>query len=100
MAATYLESTATLAQAQTAYKANCMYDLEGDTDKCRMFINAVRVLQLLRAEESQKGPDRVREDYRKLEGDLKRATEWLAQNDPSTTSTDAVRYMSVENFRT
>jgi len=103
MAATYLDSNSTRAEAVAAYKDNAAYDLEDDTDKAKMFVNACRFLIAILADEVKHGDESVREVYQKYQDECTRALAWWRANDSTATTARAQgtnRYLSLEEFRT
>lgn len=96
-----LSSTSTLAEVQAAYDDNCSYDLDGSAEKCRQFIQAARILLRRRAEETANGTSRTRDDYHKIQGELKKAEAWWAANDTTSSSGQgsSVLFPSFQTFR-
>lgn len=99
---TYLDSSSTYADAKAAYQDNASYDLQGDTDMCRMFIDACRHLVLLMDTRSRSGDSESEFDASQLRKEIDEAKSWLAANDATATTSQAagrVVFRDFGNFR-
>ena len=98
-----LTSTSTLAEVKAAYRDNLDYDTSASLSKCVAFIQAARFWITYIVDEVASGDQRVRDNYQKLQDELKKAEQWRAAND-STAQTaghaGSVRHASIEDFRT
>jgi hypothetical protein len=96
-----LAPDATIATIRIAYATNCDYDLDGSTAKCRLFIQAARMLLMRTREELESGGERSADNYLKTQGELNKAEKWLAANDSSyrTGGRGCVRHVDFSEFR-
>lgn len=97
-----LTSSSTLAEVQAAYDDNADYDVENDTAKCKLFIQACRIYLRRMVNRADHGAASVWDDYEKVEAELKAAKAWLQANDSTaapTVSPGSIRHVSFENFR-
>lgn len=72
-----LTSSSTLAEVKADYEDNIAYDINDSLTECQDFVIAARILLRRQADEMQQGGSRVREDYRKIRDELKKAEGWL-----------------------
>ncbi|HYE19923.1 MAG TPA: hypothetical protein VEA69_15850 [Tepidisphaeraceae bacterium] len=92
-----LSSASTDAQVVAAYDDNAGYDVDGSVAKCRLFIEACRII-LRRRPVSQGGGRTIQ--YETIREELSAAKEWLQNH--STDSGDSgprVTRVSFNNFR-
>lgn len=84
-----------LSTAKTAYLDNADYDIDGDTAKCRLFIQAARKLQLLLTEETEHGGARSHAglNLKNIMSELDAARKWLAARDSSFANRNNKRFI-------
>lgn len=99
---TYVTSASTFAELRAEYEDTASYDVAADTDLCRRFIVACRLLLVRLQSRSKHGDAEVEMDPELISSQLDDAKAWLAGND-STASTGGtpglVRQLKVEGFR-
>lgn len=97
-----LTASSTYAQVKAQYEDNADYDVTGDVTAAKDFIIACRFLLGRMAEEMTKGGATVKENYKRIETELKEAKAWWKSNDPNAVNAGAneqVRYVDFTNFR-
>lgn len=100
-----LTSSSTVAECVAAYVDNADYDTEGSAARCRLFIQAVRILLLKvpkKVQHGGQGADGYEIDPLVLQAQLNDARAWLSAND--STMADAsggggVIHPDFSNFR-
>lgn len=99
---TYVDSSATWAEVCAEYEDCASYDVAADTDLCKRFIVAGRILLRRIQTRAKNGGGEVEMDPAQISAELKKAEAWLSGNDPAATvavNTGGVRALGVETFR-
>lgn len=99
---TYVDSSATWEEVCAEYEDCASYDVAADTDLCKRFIVAGRILLRRLQTRSKHGGGEVEMDPAQVSAELKKAEAWLAGNDAAaapSVNVGGVRALGVETFR-
>ena len=98
----YVDSTATWAEVCAEYEDCASYDVAADTDLCKRFIVAGRILLRRVQTRAKNGGGEVEMDPAQISAELKKAEAWLAGNDATATTaanTGGARVFGAESWR-
>lgn len=99
---TYVDSTSTWDELKAEYKDTSSYDVAADTDLCRRFIVACRLLLVDMQSRAKNGQVEAEMDPALIAEQLAEAKDWLAGNDATASvavNVGGVRALGVETFR-
>lgn len=98
-----LTSASTFAEVRAAYDDNLDYDLVASVTKAKDFIQAARFLLRRLTMEMTHGQSTVRDDPKKISGELAKAEAWWRANDATASGAAAgagrVRHYDTRDFR-
>lgn len=95
-----LSSASTFAQVQAQYDDNASYDVDNDLAKCRLFIEAARILIRRQPSTAIKSGNSVSRNVQLLKDELAEALAWLKARDPDSRMGPDVTYADVQDLRT
>ena len=96
-----LSSASTDAEVWDAYDDNVSYDTDGSVAKCKVFIEACRILRRRNPKLARTGNRNELQTF-DFDSELKAATTWLSANGGFPVVSDAVgsvKHLSLEGFR-
>jgi len=99
---TYMTSAHSWVEVCAEYEDCASYDVAADTDLCKRFIVAGRILLRRVQTRAKNGGGEVEMDPAQISAELKKAEAWLAGNDATATTaanSGGVRALGVEAFR-
>ena len=92
-----LTSSSTFADIVAAWDTNALYDIDGDSAKARLFIQAGRFLLIKLPRRAAKGGEEQEFDPKIVEKAIQTAVDWLARKNSITTN-PRVRQLSGRNW--